>query len=162
MKIEDDILALIHNYHELQEALRERAEKLQVSRQALDDIAGLQGGYTAKLLQPVPVKPMGIMSLGALLGAMGVRLVLIEDQAALARVKSRLVSSMSERSGLTMPTRNSLPGHDIWKGNRFWGKALAVRRMAKLSHEELSHMARHAAFYRWNILPGRKRVRQPR
>ncbi len=150
-------LAVIHNYQELQEALRERAKALQVSRQALDELAGLPSGYCNKLLAPIPAKTMGIMSLGALLGAMGIRLVLVEDHAALARVKSRLLSSMSERSGMCMPTRKDLPGNEIWKGNRFWGKALAVRRLAKMSQEERTKAAKHGAFYRWNVLPGRKR-----
>lgn len=152
-----NVIGAVKSYGELQEALRERAEHLHVSRQALDDIAGLQSGYCAKLLAPVPVKKMGRMSLGAILGAMGLRLVLVEDHAALARVKSRLKSAMSERGGLRMPTRKGLPGHNIWKNNSHWGKALTVRRLAKMTAKDRSDAASHAAFYRWNIRPGRKR-----
>jgi hypothetical protein len=42
----------------------------------------LQSGYSAKLLSPTPIKNLGPMSLGAVLGVLGLAIVVIEDQGA--------------------------------------------------------------------------------
>jgi hypothetical protein len=82
-------IALVREYGELIQGLRDRAEELNVSRETLDAVSGLQSGYTAKLL--VGLKGLGRVSLGPLLGSMGLVIVLAEDQDALARVRHRLV-----------------------------------------------------------------------
>jgi hypothetical protein len=82
-------IAIAREYGELINALRDRAEELNVSRETLDAVSGLQSGYTAKLL--VGLKGLGRVSLGPLLGSMGVVLVVMEDPIALAKVRDRLV-----------------------------------------------------------------------
>jgi hypothetical protein len=74
-------LALVRDYGDLHEALRLRAEVLDVSRLTIDEAAGLPSGYTGKLLCPHPAKGLGRLSLGPLLGALGVMLILVEDPA---------------------------------------------------------------------------------
>jgi hypothetical protein len=82
-------LALVREYPELVEALRARAEELNVSRETIDSVSGLQSGYSAKLL--CQIKGVGRTSLGPILGSMGLVLVVMEDPAQLARVRSQLV-----------------------------------------------------------------------
>jgi hypothetical protein len=82
-------LALVREYPELVEALRARAEELNVSRETIDSVSGLQSGYSAKLL--CQIKGVGRTSLGPILGSMGLVLVVAEDPAALAKVRERLV-----------------------------------------------------------------------
>jgi hypothetical protein len=82
-------LALVREYPELVEALRARAEELNVSRETIDSVSGLQSGYSAKLLSQV--KGVGRVSLGPLLGSLGLVIILAEDPAALAKVRDRLV-----------------------------------------------------------------------
>ena len=60
-----------------------------VSHELLDDLSGVQSGYTSKLLSPQPLKRLGAMSLPALLGALGVALVMVEDSAQVERVQGR-------------------------------------------------------------------------
>jgi hypothetical protein len=84
-------LAEVRSWSDLHNALRQRAETLDVSRAILDDVSGLCSGYSAKLLAPVPTRHLGRVSLGALLGALGCKLVLQEDKEALVRVAGRLV-----------------------------------------------------------------------
>lgn len=49
----------IRSWAELQVALRQRAETLDVSREVLDHLTGLQSGYCAKLLAPHPIRRLG-------------------------------------------------------------------------------------------------------
>lgn len=78
---------LIHSMPELVQALRDRRDALNISHETLDLISGLQSGYTGKLLAPKPIKNLGSMSFGALLGAMGLAVIVIEDPQAVARVR---------------------------------------------------------------------------
>lgn len=78
---------LINSMPELVQALRDRRDELNVSHEVLDSISGLQSGYVSKLLAPRPIKNLGVMSFGALLGAMGLAVIVVEDPAAAARVR---------------------------------------------------------------------------
>ena len=84
-------IAVVSNYYELVACLRARADTLDVSNLTLDEVAGLQEGYTGKVLAISPSRALGRMSLGALLGALGLKLAVLEDREALARVRPRLV-----------------------------------------------------------------------
>jgi hypothetical protein len=83
-------LGVVRNYSELHAALRRRADELNVSRATLDSVAGLADGHSSKILGPGQVKKLGHVSLGALLGGLGLKIVLVEDEAALRRIQSRL------------------------------------------------------------------------
>jgi len=74
----------------------------------------LQTGYASTLLAPRPRKRIGPMSLGALLGALGLALVVVEDAAALARVRSRLVPRRAGRrrdSAVALDSSNGAGRH---------------------------------------------------
>jgi hypothetical protein len=62
--------------------LRRRADELRLSRRTIDNLSGLPDGYCQKLLGPAKRRKLGMKSLGAILGALGVRLVMVEDPAA--------------------------------------------------------------------------------
>jgi hypothetical protein len=70
-----DAIIAIRTFDELRVALRKRKADLGLNNLAIDDIAGLQGGYTGKLM--VGIKRPGDMSLPALLGALKCHLVLV-------------------------------------------------------------------------------------
>jgi hypothetical protein len=80
--IADDMAAL----HRI---LRARAEELDISREALDIATGLQKGYCAKLLAPIPSKGLGYKSLGRVLGALGLCLVVCEVPGRAADIPKR-------------------------------------------------------------------------
>ena len=96
----------IPGYKGLVEACRQRANELGLSRLELDRIAGLPAGYSGKLLgkgngtEPNP-KRMWPISLEAMLGTLGLRILLIEDEAATARTLARRtpVSRENQRFG---------------------------------------------------------------
>jgi hypothetical protein len=85
------VLAQVMDYAGLIGALRQRCDELNLTFDVLDEIAGFTDRYAAKLLAPTarPVRRLGHMSMGALLGALGVRIVLVEDREALAKVRAR-------------------------------------------------------------------------
>lgn len=82
-------LAEVRSYDELHAALRARAHSLNVSRESIDAVAGLQSGYAAKLLCDPPLKKLGMDSLGPMLGALGLKMIVVEDADAMARFTSR-------------------------------------------------------------------------
>jgi hypothetical protein len=81
----------IRDYLDLQLALRDRAAELGVSRLTIDEIGGLQSGYSGKLLSVPPRKCLGRVSFGAILQGLGLKLVAVEDPQAMASVSERLV-----------------------------------------------------------------------
>ena len=78
-------IAVVSTYDELIAAFRARADELKVTRETLDSVSGLQAGYSGKLLAPVPMKSLGRVSLGPMLQAMGLAIVLVEDPEAMRR-----------------------------------------------------------------------------
>jgi hypothetical protein len=62
-------LATVHNYHELHAALRARAAELRITREAIDAVAGLQGGYPAKALAPIPSQEDFTVAAGLMIDA---------------------------------------------------------------------------------------------
>jgi hypothetical protein len=82
-------LATFADYAGLHEALRARADSLQISREGLDHLAGLPGGYAGKVLGLAKAKGLGVKSLGLLLAALGCELVLVEIPGATERLAGR-------------------------------------------------------------------------
>lgn len=74
---------------ELVEALRQRRDDLDVSNETIDAIAGFPERYASKLLAPRAPRNLSYHSLGQILGALGVALLVVEDPEQVARVKSR-------------------------------------------------------------------------
>lgn len=80
------------SYRVLIETCRARAEELDLSRAELDRLSGLPAGYSGKLLgnvenseKPKNQKRVWRVGLEAMLGALGLKIVVIEDEAAAAR-----------------------------------------------------------------------------
>ena len=81
-------LAVVTDHRGLVTALRLRITELGTGLDSVDEVAGLPDGYTGKVL--VGRHGLGPISLGAILGALAVKIVLVSDEEALARVRRRL------------------------------------------------------------------------
>ena len=81
------VLWEVGNFAELLALLRARVDELNVSREVLDDLSGLQPGYSSKILSGM--RGLGRVSLGCFLGAIGCRLQLVVDEQASAPVRDR-------------------------------------------------------------------------
>jgi hypothetical protein len=86
----------IGDYRALVEACRARADELALSRSEIDRLGGLPSGYAGKLLGKAAVddvsyprkkssKKMWPVALESMLGVLGLKILLIEDDAATAR-----------------------------------------------------------------------------
>jgi hypothetical protein len=79
---------VISDYRALVEVCRRRAEELALSRSEIDRISGLPHGYAGKLLSngfAKKPKRMWPVSLESMLGTLGLKILLIEDEAATRR-----------------------------------------------------------------------------
>jgi hypothetical protein len=84
-------LAVIHSYQDLQQALRRRADALDISNETLDQLCGFADRYSSKVLGLHPCRRLGRVSLSALLTVMGLTLILFEDPEQIAKMRPRLV-----------------------------------------------------------------------
>jgi hypothetical protein len=149
MTLDGTVLAEVDSPATLHAALRRRAEALQVTRETLDAVTGLTSGYSSKLLSPTPQKSLGAVSMPAVLGALGCRLVLLADPAA-----ERFLRRLPKRQ------RRGISGSDHWRSKRKAASAASAlqaasaamnaARTAKLSPEQRRSIASAAARARWD------------
>jgi hypothetical protein len=85
--------AVIRNYADLIAALRARKEALDISLATIEAVGGLTLGHAGKLLSPKPSKGLGEISLALVLQTLGVKLVLVEDPQAAAKLRPRLTET---------------------------------------------------------------------
>jgi hypothetical protein len=120
--------------------MRARAEQLELSREALDELSGLSNGHSSKVLCDPPMKRLGFDYVPLHLTALGLKLVVAEDQDALERYSGRrarrngnlartapLAPSPAERAGelrrrqcrragKITAARRSQPSGSSWRG----------------------------------------------
>jgi hypothetical protein len=82
--------AIVRSYQDLHVALRERADELELSREMLDKRTGLADGACGQILAPTPMKRLGAVSMGPMLGALGLALAVVEDPEAVERIERGL------------------------------------------------------------------------
>jgi hypothetical protein len=134
------VIAVARDYDQLITAIRARRDELQVTHITIDEVAGLQGGYAGKLLCDPPIKLLGKVSFGCVLGALGLAVVLVQDNDALKKVQDRLVTRKHRKM---RPDRS----HTWFTAEN--AREMAKRRAAKMSAKERSASASKAARARW-------------
>jgi hypothetical protein len=92
-------LGVCRTSDDLRAILRARFTELGISYETVDAIAGLPTRYTAKILGMQPTKSFGAISLDGMLGASGLMLIAVADEAALERVRNRLEPSSVPHCG---------------------------------------------------------------
>lgn len=132
---------VIRTFEELRIALRWRKEQLGLKNLEIDDIAGLQSGYSSKLL--VGIKRPGDMSLPAILGALKCELILVPAK----------TSKQRQDSDITIASANNLK-----KVLRERAAKGARARRAKLSPERRREIAQKAARTKWARHREKKRL----
>jgi hypothetical protein len=89
---------IISSHRGLVEACQQRAIDLEISRAELDRLAGWTDGYSAKLLgngNSVRPKRLWPTGLELMLGVLGLKILLIEDETATAKTLSKRVPVVS-------------------------------------------------------------------
>lgn len=147
---EPRVIAEFCDYPGFVEALRARARELQiaVSDDANLAIMGLPSNYLSKLLRPKPVRRIGPHSMGPILGGFAVKLVMVEDEAALRRLRM-----LSEKYGKGLKIRNDkLVRSGATYRLRYMRKLASkggTTRAQRLTPAERSASARAAVMVRW-------------
>jgi hypothetical protein len=143
------IIAECRDYAQLIAALRSWIGELGTAGETVDDVAGLPLRYTMKLLAPVPVKGLGRTSLGPLLGALGLKLIVAVDAEVLGRIRHRLIASRNANGAvLTVKGRKRKP-YRAMRGNPELARMVRQIGILKLSPDQRSRIARKAARERW-------------
>jgi hypothetical protein len=157
--------APIRSMPELLNAIRARRDELNISHETIDSIAGLQSGYTSKLLAPRPIKNLGPMSFGSLLGALGLAVVVVEDPTMCERVskhwepRKRPQKLPSASISASMP--NEIPSEiqitpeiqtqlELMEHMKSIAKLGGKRRAKVLGKRARQRIATHAARMRWS------------
>lgn len=91
------VLGTVRTYPELVEALRARSDSLGLTREQLDQIGGLAGGYSGKILGRGHVKKLGRMSFETMLEALGLALQVVEDGKGMAATRRRIDATHLKR-----------------------------------------------------------------
>jgi hypothetical protein len=142
-------LKTVRSYYDLVDAFRARVLELGTDFEEIDRVAGYTDTYTSKLLAPRPSRNFGEVSLGSMLGALGLVLTVEEDPAATAKARTRLKKRVFE----PYQTR---PEHQpvVFRLSRAFfrkiSKKAAAARMTKLTPEKRSAIARNASLKRWH------------
>lgn len=149
------ILAVVYDYKGLVDAFKAWVAELNVARETLDSVAGLPDKYAQKLLAPVPVKGVGRTSLGPLLGALGLKLIVAVDHEQLERIRHRL----DQRSEADVKRETSNANGRMLTGKRRKKSATLIhpgtarmmrsRGVLMLTPRKRSRIARLAARTRW-------------
>jgi hypothetical protein len=81
------VVATFVDYAGMIEGLRMRVRDLQINGERFDEFAGLPRGYLSKLTGPRPIRRIGMLSMGPLLDALGLKCLFVEDVEKTKRVK---------------------------------------------------------------------------
>lgn len=164
---EPRVICEFSDYDQLINGLRRRAAELNLSGQTIDNLSGLTERYSQKLLGPQKVRKLNAISFGAFFGALAVRGVLLEDKAAVERLKSRLVPRngsyarpsrtyviVTDRKWARIQKLGSQARQAIWgeftpqqRSNMM--RALTLKRWRRLSKKQRSKLMRALALKRW-------------
>jgi hypothetical protein len=83
------VARMIGDYEEFVDAIRARVDEMGMTRLELDHQSGCQAGYSGKTLGPAKIRAYGMRTLGPTLGALGLKLLLIEDTEQTAKILAR-------------------------------------------------------------------------
>ena len=93
------VIATVDDYQGFVAVLRARVAELGTTFNAVDELAGIPDGYLSKCVVPtnidaaIRMRAFGRHSLGPVLGALGLKLMVVADEEATAKIKPRLAPS---------------------------------------------------------------------
>lgn len=139
-----ELYRVILDYEALHEGFIDRIEDLDVTRLSIDKAGKFTPGHSSKLLCNPPIKLLGKESLGKMLKATGMALVLVIDDERFAPVKVKLEKrkrpSVHPKGSIVRPT---------WLFTRSKSLKMQVLRNQALSPRQRKMIAKRAARARW-------------
>lgn len=149
-------LATVNGYAGLIAAIRARKTEMRISDAELEEIAGLTRGHVSKLLAAGASKVLGPLSMGRLLRALGLELIVAENADQTAAVRKLYVprdENQVRRIKLRAIATTEPPP---WLIDKEKARQLRANQLSRTTHEQRSKSARRGAIKRW------KRARQKR
>jgi hypothetical protein len=162
------LLAEALDYASLRDGLRARARAIGISRSEIDHVGRLPDGHAGGLLAENSNRSLGIRSLGKIMKALGVRLLLVEDPETTARTARLMGRRRSEpqavegerhwRSKSKLPAEPMRAAAHKRKGDGKGTRPASVSELgqrgaralnASMTAAERSAAARRAASARW-------------
>ncbi|MEO6381960.1 MAG: hypothetical protein ABIO35_08180 [Nitrobacter sp.] len=141
-----EILGEITSWDHIVPIFRARADKLELSREGIDDVCGLTPGYASKLLAAKPIKNVGKFSFDSLCGGLAVKFIAVVDTEALARFEA-----MRSKAGKRATNMVRADGRHFVVTANFLRK-IAVKggeARAKIPKWKLKAIGRKGAAARW-------------
>jgi hypothetical protein len=147
---EPKVIGEFVDYDGLLSVLRQRAADLNLSGEQVDLLSGLPSRYTQKLIGTHPIRRLGAISLGPFLGALAVRCLIVEDRAALDKLKRQTVPRQAQyaRPGMRAGSVHVLLTGRFMAQIRKKGGENSRKYMGK---RLASQLGRRAANARWKI-----------
>jgi len=125
-------------YNALQEAFIDRIEELNVSRITVNEAGGFTSGYSEKLLCVPPMKTLGKGTLGNMLKATGLALIVVVDDERFAEVKAQ----MQRRKRSVPPNAGSK--RPAWLFTKRKAREMGRKRMSIMTPAQRQRLARKA------------------
>jgi hypothetical protein len=148
-------LGIAKSYDDLHKILRERADELQVPREGLAEAAKLSDRYVAKLLAPIPIRHLGPNSLGPLLAALGLKLIVVEDVETLERIAKRITRRQLKVNNAgcakQAQARRKSQRFRPFRDSPDFARMARAQQLLRQSREQRSKIARQAAKARWSV-----------
>jgi hypothetical protein len=149
MNAPSPVAVKLEHYRDLLKVIRARVAELDTTHEVVDAVSELQDGYFSKLMCDPPLKRMASFTPFMVLPALGLALWVVEDPAALARVRPRLTRRQVKRlhSGrVHRPIRFEL-GPDFMRKIESRG---GMNSRKNLPARKRTQLARRAARARWS------------
>jgi hypothetical protein len=139
-------IAIARSYDDLRRAVADWCRQIGMTREELDAEADLTSGHASKLFSENAIKRLGIVSMGRVLAATGLVLIVAVDPDAPRRP--------AQASGTP---NGSVTKH--WRKTRgaAWGRRMAALRALKMTPHQRTASARTAALARWQGRNARQR-----
>jgi hypothetical protein len=150
----------LNGYAGLIDIFRARFDELGITGECSDHLGGLASGHTTKLLTKGHMKRFGPVTLGAILGVLGLKMVVTVDQEQLAQISGRLTPAKFRRwhddADNAMPSRKR-PRKSYYFSNPANARLARAKATLLMSPMQRRRAAKHAALVRW-----RRRGDRPR
>jgi hypothetical protein len=137
-------IAVCRNYDQLRAALAAFCTRYGITRTMLDVDAGIADGHSGKLLGPAAAKVFGRVSLGRVLDALELEIVV--------QIRADAVLHAEQQKHADGHACENKPASRDWRRSRgrAWGKRMAARRALLLTSAQRRAIARRAAQARWH------------
>lgn len=147
---------IANNAVQLHAIMRALADKRNMSRRTIDELAGFTVAHTERMLTHIPQKRIGMDSLFPLVWALGARIVIEDDPAQLERIKehlngrdlSQVRACRASMKVKTLETLRKLAKEQVKIERAQLSRSGGKGRARSLSRKRRRAIARHAAITR--------------